>query len=159
MNFPKTKKRDLVGHLVGVPLSPEELLVGRVLWQSRHWKNVILLELTDARVPWCQEEAVRGRPIATCFTGAQVIRQGFWKLFQAEPVALDPGAIAYVSAGSCWVGDERQAEGSPQGLPELRVLGMDVVESLARHALGEDPDPGRLVVRVQQEMAGLVARL
>lgn len=141
--YPKTRKRNLVGHLVGVPFDEDKSAVCVVLWQSSQFKNVIVLGISDVHAPHQQYPNRLERLVSLIDTGANVIRSGFWHLGPSIEVSIPPEISTRIVADGIWCDDVRIREATRDDrgvVPVLKVAGMGVVHSYLKFLADGEPN-------------------
>lgn len=134
--YPATRKRNLVSHLVGVPIGEDLNAICVVLWQSRRTRNLITLGISSLRFPPGEYPAKIHSIESLIDTGANIIRSGYWHL--GPEIFLDiPLEISLrTDVGKTWCNDEplRPCSGDDYSLiPPLQLAGMGVVEEYIRY--------------------------
>ena len=100
-----------------------------VLWHSQRFKNVILIAPTDLIIDDSSDSIEFGNPIGLMFSGAQVIRNGYWKFQGTVEIDVHKDLYTFNSAGEQWIGDIKvgpELKDSPYIL--LACAGMAAVE-------------------------------
>lgn len=142
MPFPRTRKIKLIKHVVGVPNSSGELTQCVVLWESRYWKSIILLGITDLTVDAMETTTEIGPFVSVIYTSAAMIRCGDWKLQGTIDIDIPEELNTYESAGVKYIGDERIGPLGDEKLAlEVGCAGMEYVRGYIEYLLynGEAP--------------------
>jgi hypothetical protein len=158
MAYQKTRKRKLAGYAIGIPLESRGLVLCEVLWQSVLFRNVILISITDGIADAGAETPSLGRTVSMLYTGAQMVREGYWKLFHYVGRDVAPEVYTFVSGGWIWCGDEAVGPwDGKQRLPHLGVAGRGFVDAYLHYLFCDKIDAGQALVKIHEEMTPIIA--
>jgi hypothetical protein len=107
--FSGENKRRFTGAIIGIPID-SRICQAVVVWHSAYFKNVILVAATDLLIASNEQSLELGNILGLWFTGAQLIRKGYWKYQGGIKVCTPEEVITFYSAGDRWIGDERVGE-------------------------------------------------
>lgn len=158
--FEPTRKRKLVGHLIGIPLADQSIRVCVVLWQSLYWKNVISLGISRLEVNDGQFPPTIDTLISAMDTSAAVIRAGYWQLGPKIEMTVPDGFSTRRSADSIWCDDEEIRESTREDrhlIPDVTCAGMGMVEQYIPF-LDQGDDEAKLFIRHQKIMEAHLQR-
>ena len=136
MMFPRTRKTKLVNHVVGVPDRHGQITQCVVLWESRYWKSVILLGITDLSVDPGEDTTALGRFVSVIYSSATLIRGGYWKLQGKVYFDVPKEFEIYESGGNKYYGDRRIGPIGDEKIPlTMSCAGMGYVEAYIDYLL------------------------
>ncbi len=106
MSFDKTNKRNFESYVIGIPCRGNGLVQCVVLWQSNHWKNAILLGITDKILSKDDNSTDVGVFQSLIFGSASLLRQGIWKLQGQIDINVPDEILTFHAAGNKYYKDE-----------------------------------------------------
>lgn len=157
MNYPKTNKRNLEGHVIGIPIN-DKCLQSLVIWHSKYFKNVILLAVTDLQVDKETDTTEIGNFITFIFTGAQIIRSGYWKLNDKVEIDLPQECFFFRSASEVFYKDENKPGYKGEVYLKLEAYGRVAVENYLEDLL-EGKELGILSQETFEDSQKLIKRI
>ena len=158
MNFGQTRKINLIHHSIGVPIDDKMMVQCLVLWESRHWKNVILLGITDRNVSIEDDLSAPANVISMIFTGAQIIRCGKWKLGSLHKIHVPDELLFYKTFDNMYFKDNI-VEDSTEGMDLLTMscAGMGYVVSFIKHTI-DGGSKSRPIADLHSQAQGLLLK-
>jgi hypothetical protein len=141
--YPKTRKRNLTKHLIGVPLDNGLNAVCVVLWQSSYFRNLITIGISATQLPSGQYPSQLDSVISLIDTGANVVRAGYWQLGSSVDVTIPSGFSTRICAGNIWCDDKpiRDPTSDDIGnIPTLGCAGMGLVRNYIHFLYSGCPD-------------------
>jgi len=157
MAYQRTRKRNLLGYVIGIPLESRGLVLAQILWQSTYYRNVVLISITDGVADDKAETPSLGRVLSMIYTSAQLIRTGEWKLFHYMECVVPSEVYTFKSAGNVWHGDEMI--GTWDGvtpMPNLDVARIGFVNSYLNYLFAKQEDSGKALINIHADMLPLV---
>lgn len=152
--YPKTRKRNLVPHLIGVPVREGINAVCVVLWQSRQIRNLITIGITPDRLPPGEYPSEIGSIDSMIDTSAEMIRAGDWHLGPAISLAIPPEVSMRIVIRDVRCDDEtlRPCTRSDYSeIPMERLAGMGLVEHYIR-VLDNDEESSKFALYIREIM-------
>jgi hypothetical protein len=141
--YPKTRKRNLTKHLIGIPIDNGLNAVCVVLWQSSRFRNLITLGISATQLPSGQYPTQLDSVISIIDTGAGVVRSGYWHLGSPVDVTIPSGFSTRICAGNIWCDDKliRDPTSDDIGnIPTLGCAGMGLVRNYINFLYSGLPD-------------------
>lgn len=128
--------KSFLGQVVALPAG-EGLAVAKVIYQSRRFKNVVLIKLYDGLYPEPTDAPtdVGSLGFRLFYAGADPLKHGRWRVLFCEVVSEEEHLLSLrTSAGEIWLGDEHKGRASDEDLdamPEMLVYGYKLIEKYA----------------------------
>ena len=141
--YPKTQKRNLTRHLIGVPLDNDLNAVCVVLWQSSYFRNLITLGISATQIPSGQYPNQLDSVISLIDTGANVVRAGYWQIGSSVDVTIPSGFSTRIVAGNVWCDDRPIRDPTSddiRNVPPFGCAGMGLVQNYIHFLYSGLPD-------------------
>jgi len=136
----KTKLK--VGDIILIPLEGGGFGVGKILFLSKRFRNVILLGIYDQFARDISMPTLLGEMPLKLYTGQQAIKEGYWFLVGKEPLQDSQlGLSKRIVAGDVWIGDDKIGPASKddlEKLPKMLCFGSELVKRKVRQLIQKD---------------------
>ncbi len=122
-------KRAKVGDVIRIPLSDGQIALGKILFISKRYKNVMLVGVYPFRHSPMELPSTWPKEFAgMMYTSTRGVSSGEWDVVNHQTVTVEEHQLSTcIIAGEVWVGDEHIRSATTQdlgNLPEMEQLGI-----------------------------------
>lgn len=130
MSAPRQKAK--VGDIFRIPLPSGMTAFGKVLYSSRHYRNVMLLGLSRGAYSSVDVPPPRDYSAEFFYTSVICPMHIGWEVVECAPISeAEAGLSLRIVAGDVWLGDTRirpASDADRNALPEMMVLGCGILQ-------------------------------